>query len=401
MQTSNSTSDNTSEHLSTIINDIIDNINQDTNINILPTEKTDEIDEIVDESDNKSEDDNEHININENSDEEHDEHYENEDYEDEVTDEGTDEENEHYEDEGTDEENEHLEGFIPEFFLPLGMGFQNFGIFENLNNVQGIFDMMANNMLNTNASNNLINPVNQINEINPSNSGNSVLPNTTLTGQPINLNMNSVGNQEMIEEEIQKLILSGVDNLNLVSQPVLDFIDNCYLRNMQYEDDIINLIRYTVKNCFARGAEFEMKELISGIIYYSFSGINTIFSDNYDDIVLPILHGELKRIVTQSIRLAILRRTIVAPSMEDVKLVVGAEALEKIPISKYADLEDKIKSMNISCTVCQDDFNTEDTVRVLPCEHLYHPDCIDDWLKGHSYKCPCCRKPAAEYSAKI
>ena len=390
-------SENTSEHLSTIINDIVDDITQNTNINILPA------DESNNESDNKTEDDNEHININEISDEDEDEYYEDEHYED-----------EHYEDEGTDDENEQYEGFIPQFpqfflppnmGLPLGMGFSNFNVLGNLNNPQGIFDMMANNMLNPNALNNLITPLNQINnvisEINPSNSGNSVLQNTTFTGQPINLNMNSVGNQEMIEEEIQKLILSGVENLNLVSQPVLDFIENCYLRNMQYEDDIINLIRYTVKNCFARGTEFEMKELISGIIYYSFSGTNAIFSDNYDDVVLPILHGELKRIVTQSIRLAILRRTIVAPNMEDVKLVVGPEALEKIPISKYADLEDKIKTMNISCTVCQDDFNTEDTVRVLPCEHLYHPDCIDDWLKGHSYKCPCCRKPAAEHSAKI
>jgi len=329
-------------------------------------------------------------------------------------DENEEEQEENYEQDTEDEEEYggYIPGF-PQFFIPPNMGIPfgsilgstNFHILGNLNNVQGMIDMMANNMLNTHVPNNLVNPLNQvnniINEINPSNSGNSVLANTTFAGQPINLNMNSIGNQALIEEEIHKLILSGVENLNLVSQPVLDFIDSCYLQNMQYEDDIINLIRYTVKNCLTRRSDFELKELISGIIYYSFSGANAIFSENYDDVVLPILQNELKRIVTQSIRLAILRRTIVPPRMEDVKLVVGEEALEKIPISKYADLEDKIKNMNVSCTVCQDDFNTEDKVRVLPCEHLYHPDCIDDWLKEHSYKCPCCRKPAAEHSAKI
>lgn len=115
---------------------------------------------------------------------------------------------------------------------------------------------------------------------------------------------------------------------------------------------------------------------------------------------LPILQNEIKRIVTQSLRLAILRRAI-APQMEDVKLVVKEEVLEKIPTMKYLKLEQKIKSMNSKCTVCQDDFNEQDDVRVLPCEHIYHLDCIDDWLKIHSYKCPCCRKPAAEYSPKI
>ena len=73
----------------------------------------------------------------------------------------------------------------------------------------------------------------------------------------------------------------------------------------------------------------------------------------------------------------------------------------KIIFKKVNELEQKIKSMNSKCTVCQDDFNEQDDVRVLPCEHIYHLDCIDDWLKIHSYKCPCCRKPAAEYSPKI
>ena len=318
---------------------------------------------------------------------------------------------EHYDDEhDVEDHNTHYEGYfnqLPQLFIPanadltmpygtvMGTSFFSIPVLENLNNPQELFDMMVNNMLNP------VMPTNIVNEINPSNSGNSVLQNTSFTGQPLNLNMNSVGNQGMIEEEVRKLILYGEENLNLVTQPVLDFIESCYLQNMQYDENLINLIHYTVKNVFARNTQFEMKELISGIIVYSLNGINATFSDNYD-MVLPILEQEIKSIVTRSLRLAILRRTMAAPpEMEDVKLVVGADALEKIPICKYENLEDKIKKMNISCTVCQEDFNTEDSVRLLPCEHIYHPDCIDDWLKEHSYKCPCCRKPAAEHSAKI
>lgn len=339
-------------------------------------------------------------------------------------------ENEIYENTDDYNEEENYEGFMPQFpnlfspsplryTLPLGFpfgfssgissgisfGIPNSHILSNLNNAQGIFDMMSNimipmgvspNILNINNSTNLI-----INEINPANSGNSVLPNIAGIGQPININGTNFGTQQMIDEEVNKLILSGTNNLGLVTTPVLSFIENCYLENVQYDVDVVNIIRYTIKNCFSRRTDFEASELISGIIYYSLAGNNSLFSDNYDHIVLPMLHNELKRIVTQSIRLAILRRAIGPPTMEDVKLVIKPDVLEQIPKSKYSELDDKIKSMNVSCTICQDEFNKEDIVRILPCEHIYHPDCIDDWLKEHSYKCPCCRKPAAEHSAKI
>ena len=376
------------ENLSILINNIINNVDVDvdvdvdTNINILPIgENVESDDAFENEIENNL---NVVSTLNEN-----------------ITYSDVNSDDEHYDDEhDVEDHNVQYEGYfnqLPQLFIPAniaGTSFFSIPILENLNNPQGLFNMMVNNMLNPVMATNIVN------EINPSNSGNSVLQNTSFTGQPLNLNMNSVGNQGMIEEEVRKLILYGEENLNLVTQPVLDFIESCYLQNMQYDENLINLIHYTVKNVFARNTQFEMKELISGIIVYSLNGINATFSDNYD-MVLPILEQEIKSIVTRSLRLAILRRTMAVPEMEDVKLVVGADALEKIPICKYENLEDKIKKMNISCTVCQNDFNTEDSVRLLPCSHIYHPDCIDDWLKGHSYKCPCCRKPAAEHSAKI
>jgi hypothetical protein len=400
------------------------------------------------ESNNDSKE-NEHIEDNEEEEKENQEEDEDEENQEDEDNEEEDEVNEENEEDWEDNEDINQEGFIPEFpnfgldYLPtlstnpangIYMQMGNSHILGNLNNLHGLFEIMMSNMIPINNVPGVISNVpgvtsnvpgvtsnvpdataNIITEINPSNSSNSVLANTTLNGQqviqqvihPLIHPMSNVVTeqmvvtQQMVEEEVSKLILSGMDNLHLVSEPLLNFIEHCYLENMQYDDDIINLIRYTIKYCFTRRTEFEAKELISGILYYSFNGNNSLFSDNYDDIVLPMLTNELKRIVTQSIRLAILQRAFAAPQMEDVKLVVNPDVLEKIPKSKYIELNDKIKSMNVSCTVCQDEFNEEDMVRILPCEHIYHPDCIDDWLTAHSYKCPCCRKPAAEYSAKI
>ena len=32
------------------------------------------------------------------------------------------------------------------------------------------------------------------------------------------------------------------------------------------------------------------------------------------------------------------------------------------------------------CSVCMEDFHLEDVVRSLPCQHLFHTDCINPWL---------------------
>ena len=40
-----------------------------------------------------------------------------------------------------------------------------------------------------------------------------------------------------------------------------------------------------------------------------------------------------------------------------------------------------IADKNVQCSVCMEDFKLEETVKELPCSHLYHPDCIVPWLE--------------------
>ncbi|CEJ85602.1 hypothetical protein VHEMI03821 [[Torrubiella] hemipterigena] len=46
---------------------------------------------------------------------------------------------------------------------------------------------------------------------------------------------------------------------------------------------------------------------------------------------------------------------------------------------------------SLGCSICTEDFNFGDDVRVLPCQHQFHPDCIDPWLINVSGTCPLCR----------
>jgi len=56
---------------------------------------------------------------------------------------------------------------------------------------------------------------------------------------------------------------------------------------------------------------------------------------------------------------------------------------------KACDVEKKIQ-----CSVCQDYFNIGEKALSLPCEHLYHIDCIMPWFKEHN-TCPTCRHELA------
>ncbi|CAI7565696.1 unnamed protein product [Penicillium glandicola] len=46
---------------------------------------------------------------------------------------------------------------------------------------------------------------------------------------------------------------------------------------------------------------------------------------------------------------------------------------------------------NFSCPICTDDFIKGQDLRVLPCNHQFHVECIDPWLMNVSGTCPLCR----------
>jgi hypothetical protein len=41
-----------------------------------------------------------------------------------------------------------------------------------------------------------------------------------------------------------------------------------------------------------------------------------------------------------------------------------------------------------SCSICADDFMKGQDIRLLPCGHQYHPECVDPWLLNVSSTCP-------------
>ncbi len=201
-----------------------------------------------------------------------------------------------------------------------------------------------------------------------------------------------------VESKVSEIISNSYDNLYNFNQELMDFIQDCYLRNLQYDDDEIDSVRYTIRTVLNTRSNFELVNLISGLLYYGLSGMNVTFENN-NEIVIQLINSELKSFLRRSYLFSFVMNMI-HPNMEDVKLILSPEELAKIPEVNFKDLPENIKESNVKCSICQDEHRDNDAVRQLPCSHVLHKDCVDQWLTEHSHKCPCCRAPAGNHTTK-
>lgn len=66
--------------------------------------------------------------------------------------------------------------------------------------------------------------------------------------------------------------------------------------------------------------------------------------------------------------------------------------LLKLPIETYVPGDGTAEEKTQECVICLLDFVHGDKIRILPCKHFFHLDCIRKWLVT-SLTCPYCRQP--------
>lgn len=69
----------------------------------------------------------------------------------------------------------------------------------------------------------------------------------------------------------------------------------------------------------------------------------------------------------------------------DIRFVAAIQGLEKVKINDDDD-DDHV----VTCSVCLEDVLIGLEATTLPCSHLYHGDCIVEWLQSSKF-CPLCR----------
>ena len=69
------------------------------------------------------------------------------------------------------------------------------------------------------------------------------------------------------------------------------------------------------------------------------------------------------------------------------RLIPNVSQIDKKTIS-YEELLNNDEDND--CTICLEEFNNDEEIIKLKCNHLFHLKCIDDWIKKNQ-SCPLCR----------
>ena len=65
------------------------------------------------------------------------------------------------------------------------------------------------------------------------------------------------------------------------------------------------------------------------------------------------------------------------------------QILDELPETKIDDVT-KLDPEKKNCVICLEDFKNGDNATVLPCIHLFHSECVKNWLKTQNC-CPICK----------
>lgn len=86
------------------------------------------------------------------------------------------------------------------------------------------------------------------------------------------------------------------------------------------------------------------------------------------------------------------------PSSSPVKLNLDKNKYDEM----IKDVEFNGKS-DESCVICQEDFKKKDRLKITPCGHIFHSQCISKWLETECIRptCPTCRHDCREDFSKV
>ena len=79
---------------------------------------------------------------------------------------------------------------------------------------------------------------------------------------------------------------------------------------------------------------------------------------------------------------------------QNVPTPLTKKSFDSLEEKKYADVKTQDGE---SCTVCLGPYEDNDIVKITPCNHVFHPECLKGWIK-ENHTCPVCRESLGECS---
>lgn len=166
-----------------------------------------------------------------------------------------------------------------------------------------------------------------------------------------------------------------VDNI-INTQPFTTTRLNDFQDIINVNQQIVNNI-YNIRRHFEFNYENEVDSIDDDININNFQNLQNSFVDD----IFNILNESINDTINQE--------------FEDVKVTLTPKQFENFK-------NEKINSQNINnyvnkqCNICMDNYNLDDTITFLVCNHFFHTNCIKNWLCNEKVTCPVCRKDNRE-----
>jgi hypothetical protein len=142
-----------------------------------------------------------------------------------------------------------------------------------------------------------------------------------------------------------------------------EYVNDEYINNIEYVTEDLTLDNMLTENTSRDFEDFTEanNHIIDTLFNYV---VNTTFSDfTYTDL----------------------------NELNDVKITLSKEQFDKF---EKMDVSDSDKLTN--CSICMDNYELNEKMIILKCNHTYHEKCIENWLCNQKVTCPICRKDTRE-----
>ncbi|KAI9692321.1 MAG: hypothetical protein M1822_006552 [Bathelium mastoideum] len=108
---------------------------------------------------------------------------------------------------------------------------------------------------------------------------------------------------------------------------------------------------------------------------------------------LPRRNSDTTDLRTSATSLSVVPPSYVSTDPKPLAAVAADTAVPPVPPTPHSRKPQRASRFSQpTCAICLDDFvPSQTTIRTLPCQHIFHPECVDDFLLNTSSLCPMCK----------
>jgi uncharacterized protein YjbI with pentapeptide repeats len=252
-----------------------------------------------------------------------------------------------------------------------------------------ILNHYINRQITSEQNNNLINNNLENNNLENNNLENNNLENNNLENN--NLENNNLENNNLENYDDVNNNLENYDDVNNDN-------DDEETNEEINEDTSGNIINFSNNNQIIRNIQLSFTPINSRTtIEYTFNqdsisqpslnNLNTLLRNINSNPLIILPSFSTNQTISQSLFNPILSGIFLTePIMDDVVSTLDDSENDKLKVYKLIEKKEE------KCSICMSEINIDEQVCDLPCNHTFHNECIQPWLKHYNYKCPVCRK---------